>query len=58
MHYQAIQHMPIMFTKVEFDLNYFILYRDIFLEPLIYKRGEKLKKSHISSSPFETAYEI
>lgn len=52
MHYQAIQHMPIMFTKVEFDLNYFILYRDIFLEPLIYKRGEKLKKSHISSSPF------
>lgn len=44
MHYQAIQHMPIMLTKVEFDLNYFILYKDIFLEPLTYKRRKKTEK--------------
>lgn len=44
MHYQTIQHMPIMLRKVEFYLNYFILYRDIFLELLIYKRGGKTEK--------------
>lgn len=32
-------------------LELFILYRDIFLEPLTYKRGKKLRKSHISFSP-------
>lgn len=47
-HHRATWRMPIKLTKIEFDMNYFILYRDIFLKPLTYKREKKLEKLHIS----------
>lgn len=36
--------MPIKLAKIEFDLNYFILYRDSFQEPLTCKREKKIGK--------------
>lgn len=50
-------HMPIKLAKIEFDLNYFILYRDSFLEPLTYKR-EKIGKVTRFFLFFEMDHEI
>lgn len=50
--------MPIKLTKIKSDLNYFILYRDRFLETLTDKREKKLGKLDISFTFFETDHEI
>lgn len=38
--------MSIKLRKIEFALSYFILYRDIFLEPLTYKREKNWEVTH------------
>lgn len=51
--------MPIKLAKIEFDLNYFILYRDSFQEPLTCKREKKIGKvTHFFSFFFEMDHEI